>query len=100
MSKTGFDNKLINLNRKITSNKSKYWEVQNKLNNLTTKDYNFFLDRTYFSSNDGSQNTFCQGVFDTLELKKTKALIMFLVGNERQYIILNLSHYILLSYMA
>ena len=30
VSKTDFDNKLISFNRKITSNKTKYLEVQNK----------------------------------------------------------------------
>ena len=29
-----------------------------KLNNLLTKDYNFFLDKIHFTSKDGSQNTF------------------------------------------
>ena len=62
MSKTYFDNKLISFNRKITSK---------KLNILTTKDYNFFLSRIYFTSNDGSQNTFVyQPTLNTLELKK------------------------------
>ena len=55
----------------------------------------------YFVSNDGSQNTFVyQPTLNTLELKKTKVLIMFLVGYQMEYIILNLSHYILLSYIA
>ena len=53
MNKTDFDNNLISLNRKITSNKTKYLEVQKKLNSLITKDYNFFLDRFYFTSNYG-----------------------------------------------
>ena len=35
--KTDFDNKLININRKITSNKAKYLEVQNNLNSLIKK---------------------------------------------------------------
>ena len=54
----------------------------------------------YFTSNGGSQNTFVyQPTLDTLESKKKKAkvMIMFLVGNQREYLILNLSHYILLS---
>ena len=73
VSKTNFDNKLINLNRKITSNKTKYLEVQKKLNSLITKGYNFFFGRIYFTSNDGSQNTFVyQQAIDTLELKKDK----------------------------
>ena len=58
VSKTDFDNKLISFNRKITSNKTKYSEVLKKLNSLTTKNYNFFLGRIYFTKNDGSQNTF------------------------------------------
>ena len=59
--------------RKITSNKTKHLEVQNKLNSLITKDYSFFLGRIYFTSNDGSQNTFVyQSTRDALELKKNK----------------------------
>ena len=49
VSKTDFDNKLISFNRKFTSNKRKYLEVLIKLNNLTTKYYNFLLGRTYFT---------------------------------------------------
>ena len=52
VSKTDFDNKLISFNRKTTSNKTKYLEVQKKLYSLTTKDDHFFLGRTYFISND------------------------------------------------
>ena len=59
--------------RKITSNKTKHLEVQNKLNSLITKDYRFFLGRIYFTSNDVSQNTFVyQSTRDALELKKNK----------------------------
>ena len=58
----------------------------------------FFLGRIYFTSNDGSQNAFLyQPTLDTLELKRTKVLFMFLVANQREYLILNLSDYILLS---
>ena len=39
MSKTDFDNKLINFNRKITSNKTKYLEVAKMLNTLITNYY-------------------------------------------------------------
>ena len=91
----------MSFNREITSNKTKYLELLRKLNSLTTKDYCFFLGRMYFTSNDGSQNTFVyQPTLATLELKKAKALIMFLVGKQRKYIILNLSHYILFSCIA
>ena len=70
MNKTDFDNKLISFNKQITLNKTKHLEVQKKLNSLITKYYNFFLARIYFTSNDGSQNTFFyQPALDTLELK-------------------------------
>ena len=47
MTKTDFDKKLTSFNRKITSNKTKYLEVQKKLNSLITKGYNFFLGRMF-----------------------------------------------------
>ena len=57
--KTGFDNKLISFNKKISSNKTKYLEVQKKLIIIfiIINDYNFFLDKMYFTSNDVFQNT-------------------------------------------
>ena len=98
VNKTDFDNKLTNFTKRITSNKTKHLEVQKKLNSLITKDYNFFLRRIYSTSNDGSQNTFSyQPTLDTLEFKKTKVMIMILVGKQKEYLILNLSHYALLS---
>ena len=73
MNKTDFDNELTSLNRRSTSNKTKRLEVQKKLKILITKYYNFFFGRIYFTSNDGSQNTFVyQTTFDALELKKDK----------------------------
>ena len=63
-----------------------------KINSLITNYYNFFLGRIYFTSNDESQSTFIyQPTLDTLELKKTKVLIMLLAGYQGKYIILNLS---------
>ena len=52
------NNKLTSFNKPITSNKTKHLEFQEKLNSLITKYHNFFLGRIYFTSNDGSQNTF------------------------------------------
>ena len=73
MNKTEFNSKLTSFNTQIISNKTKHLEVKKKLNSLTTKDYNVFLGRIYFTSNDGSQNTFVyQPTLDTLELKKNK----------------------------
>ena len=100
VTKTDFDEKLTSFNRKITSNKKNYLEVQKILNSLITNDYNFFLGRMYFTSNYGSQKTFVyHPTLDKLELNKDKVLIMFLVGNQMEYIILKLSHYILFSYV-
>ena len=77
MNKTDSNNKLTSFNRRITSNETK--EVQTKLNSLIAKDYNFFLGRFYFTSNDGSQNTFVyQSALDALELKKHKGTGYFL----------------------
>ena len=101
MIKIDSDKKLTGFYRKITLSKTKYLEVQKKANSLITNDCNFFLSRMYLASDDGSQNTFVyQPTLDMLELKNTKLMIMFLVGNQIEYIILNLSHYILLSYVA
>ena len=61
VNKTDFDNKKTSFNRRITSNKIKCLEVQKKLSSLMKKDYNFFLGRIYFRSNDGSRSTLaCQ----------------------------------------
>ena len=48
LSKTDFDNELMSFNRNINSNKTKYLEVQKKLNSLTTKDYNFFGQNLFY----------------------------------------------------
>ena len=101
VTKTYFDNKITNFNKRITSNKTKQLEVQAKLNSLIRKDYNFFVGRIYFTSYDGSQNTFVyQPTLNTLGFKKTKVMITFLVGNQREYILLYLSNYILLFYIT
>ena len=50
-------------NNKVTSNKTKHIENEKKLNDLWNKVselpekwYNFLLDKTYFTDNDGYQN--------------------------------------------
>ena len=87
MSKTNFDNKIIRFNRKITSNITKYLEVQKKLNSLTTKDYNFFLGVVY------------QPTLDTLELKKHEGTDYFLIW-ESKWVQTSKLKYILLSCIA
>ena len=71
VNKIDFDNKLTSFNKRINSNKTKHLEVQEKLNSVITKNYNFHLGRMYFAGNDGSQNTFFnQPTLDTLQLEK------------------------------
>ena len=55
----------------------------------------------YFTSNDGSQDTFVyQLTLDLLELKKDKGTDYVLSWKQMEYITLKLCHYILLSYKA
>ena len=45
ITKTDFDAKLSNLNRKITQNKSKHLLVENELNKLKTFDSSYFIGK-------------------------------------------------------
>ena len=46
-----------------------------KIDSLITKDYNFFLGRVYFASNDGPQNMLVyQPTFNVLDLKIEKGI--------------------------
>ena len=69
-------NKMSSLPEPHIHSKNKI-EVELDLFNYTTlvstKDYNFFFGRMYFTSEDGSQNMYVyQLALDTLELKKDK----------------------------
>ena len=55
MTKTDFDEKLINLNKKINSNKTKHLVVENELKNLQTFDSIYFGGKSHFED-DGTQN--------------------------------------------
>ena len=55
ITKTDFDAKLSNLNRKITQNKSKHLLVENELNKLKTFDSSYFIGKSHFEE-DGTQN--------------------------------------------
>ena len=55
ITKTDFDAKLSNLNRKITQNKSKHLFVENELNKLKTFDSSYFVVKCHFGE-DGTQN--------------------------------------------
>ena len=55
MTKTDFEHKLSNLNRKITSNKTKHVLVENELNELNAFDSGYFIGKSHFEE-DGVQN--------------------------------------------
>ena len=63
ISKTGSDNKLKNLNKKFTSDKTKHVEAEKEITDLTNKvaqisqkGYDFLLRRMYFTGDDVYQN--------------------------------------------
>ena len=103
--KTAFDNKLKNLNKNITSNKTKIVLAENELNKLlkkikllSAKDYSFFLGKSILQAMvDLKICLFIKQHLIHYSQKNTKALIMFLVGNQRGHGHLNLHHYIQLS---
>ena len=55
ITKTDFDSKLSNLNRKITKNKTDHLIVQNELNELKTFGSSYFIGKSHFEE-DGTQN--------------------------------------------
>ena len=73
---------------------------QQKMAKLQTLDLRYFLGKIFFDD-DSSQNMLLyQPSLDTFELEKGKAMIIFLAGNQRECMLLNLSHFILLSCIA
>ena len=55
VTKTDFDAKLLSLNRKITSNKTKHLLVENEMNKLKTFDSSYHNGKSHFGE-DGTQN--------------------------------------------
>ena len=55
ITKTESDSKLSNLNRKITSNKTKHLLVENELNKLKTFVFGYFIGKSHCDE-DGTQN--------------------------------------------
>ena len=52
---TGFDTKLVNLNKKLNSNKTKNLLVENEFKKLQSLDLTYFRGKIYFEE-DGTQN--------------------------------------------
>ena len=55
ITKTNFDAKISNLNRKITQNKTKHLLIENELNKLKIFDSSYFIGKSHFEE-DGTQN--------------------------------------------
>ena len=55
ITKTNFDDKLSNLNRKITANKKKKYSCWNELKKLKAFDSSYFIGKSRFEE-DGTQN--------------------------------------------
>ena len=55
ITKTNFDAKLSNINRKITSNETKHLVIENELKKLKTFDLSYFRGKNHFDE-DGAQN--------------------------------------------
>ena len=70
---------------------------QDKIVKLETHDLSYFLGKN-FLGDDSFQNMFVyQIALSTLASKKEESQIIFLAGNQKGCVLLNLSHYILLS---
>ena len=52
ITKTDFDNNLIDLNRKIVSNKTKNVVIKNELNELAAFDLSYFEGKSHFEDDD------------------------------------------------
>ena len=58
---------------------------------------NNLLSEIFFFGNDGFKNMFVyQPIFITLNIKTQMMDTMFLLGNQKEYVILNLHHYTIL----
>ena len=57
ITKTVFDAKLSNLNKKITSNKTNHLVLENELKKLKTFDLGYFIGKNHFDE-DGAQKLF------------------------------------------
>ena len=96
------ENKILDHAKYITTQEFKKLTAENFAGRLKQAEKKVALNEKkyleYFRSDNGSQNIFLyQATLDKVELKLTKVLIIFLVGNQSEYIILNSSHHILLS---
>ena len=76
VTKTNFDNKLLSLNRKITSNKAKHLLVENQFKKLETLSLIYFWGKSHFED-DGTQNYLVfQSIYKYFEITPTTNIIL------------------------
>ena len=61
-----FNNKIKNLNKKVTSNKSKHLLIENELKKLQTFDSNLFIGQNYFNNNRAQLYLIFQPIYKTI----------------------------------
>ena len=66
--KTDFDDKLKNLNEKVTSNKTKLLLVENEFKKLQTFDSSLFIGQSYFNNDGGQLYLIFQPICKTITL--------------------------------
>ena len=93
VTKTDFDAKLLSLNRKITSNKTKHLLVENELNKLKTFDSSYFIGKSHFEE-DGTHNYLVfQPIIKYFEINRLPMLLIrFYRGNLKDYLPKLLNH--------
>ena len=52
MTKTDFDAKLLSLNKRVTTNKTKHLLVENELKKLNAFDLSYFIGKSHFEEDD------------------------------------------------
>ena len=73
------------------------YDLAKEVKQISTKYYNLFLGRIFFTGGDGLQNMFVyQPTFNNINIKKKTMNIVLLLGNQEEYIFLNLHRYTIL----
>ena len=84
ITKTHFDAKMLNRNRKITQSKTKHLLIENELNKLKIFDSSYFIGKSHFEE-DGTQNYL---VFQPIHkyFKLSPIHYLFYHGNLKDYL--------------
>ena len=66
MKKTDFDDKLKNLNKRVTTNKTKHLLVENKLKKQQTFDSSLFIGQSHFNNDGANFYVIFQPIYKTI----------------------------------